>query len=437
MKKKLFMIPLCCLVLFVFYISLTALATMIYMPSEFLASLKRQWWEENRADMESSGLYASKPVIQTTPMNGLNMHGERTITDSDLPVSLILSELWTPYKPENYHYIKISIVASGYGEVAFILNGESEDFSIGRWTSEPLQKAERMVYTFTIKVPNGVVNPNLPDYDADQISPITVSISATGSAETRSRRITTYGSEQTALSAQAGTSGAGIGFVIGESSYWKWAAGITRSVDADPYNGSYSVTINDKIWGACGIHRIDPSEAEAHKWQDNCPINITQNGANVYCTVKGFYKCDSPHTHQFPNSGSGSQSGNGGDGDGTGNNDGGQQGNNGDGTGNNGGDQQANAGGPTPPSNGGCTTTAACINTNCQLDTVCATFTCIRAIKLSQRDDGTWITEPCGESFTKCQDANNFMHRGTCSRLADRLNADLVSGRRYHSDIYE
>ena len=105
--------------------------------------------------------------------------------------------------------------------------------------------------------------------------------------------------------------------------------------------------------------------------------------------------------------------------------------------------QEANAGnggtngGGTPPSNGGCTTTTACFNPNCQLTTQCTTYTCIRAIKVSQRGDLSWITEPCGESFTKCQDANNFMHRGTCSRLADRLTADLVSGRRYHSDIYE
>ena len=147
--------------------------------------------EKNRLDMESSGLEASKPVIQTIPMNGLNMHGERTLTNSDLPVSLILSESWTPYKPENYHYIKISIIATGYGEVAFTLNGSTKDYSIGNWTSEPLQKAERELYTFRIKKPNGVVNPNLPDYDADQIRPITVSISATGSAQTRSRRIVT------------------------------------------------------------------------------------------------------------------------------------------------------------------------------------------------------------------------------------------------------
>ncbi len=457
MKNKQYMILLCCLVFLVFCISTTALARMLYyMPPDFIESWEaRLWWEENRADMESSGLYASKPVIQTTPMNGLNMHGERTITDPNLPVSFILSESWTPYKPENYHYLKISISATGYGEVAFTLNGETEDFSIGHWTSEPIQKAEREVYTFRRKKPNGVVNPNLPAYDAAQISPTTVSIYATGKATTQSRRIVTYGSEQSAITAQAGSSGAGIGFIIGESSYWKWEAGIPRDVDADPYNGSYSVTINDKIRGECGIHIIDPSEAYAHAWQVNCPVNITQDGGNVYCTVKGFYRCDPSHIHQFPSSGSGSGNGDGQQGDG-----GGQQGNGGGvgmgqgtsnylalGGQNGGGTPPSNGGCNTPPSNGGCntpppnggcntpppnggctTTATACINPICILDTACATYTCIRSIIIGRRADGTVITEPCGELFTKCQ--NYLMQRGICSGERKTTAYD------YHSDEF-
>lgn len=79
MKNKLFMIFLAVIMLFIFCTSITELAwtSKFYIPADSLpwAFEKAQWWEENRADMEASGLEASKPVIQTTPMNGINMHG--------------------------------------------------------------------------------------------------------------------------------------------------------------------------------------------------------------------------------------------------------------------------------------------------------------------------------------------------------------------------
>ena len=183
---------------------------------------------------------------------------------------------------------------------------------------------------------------------------------------------------------QAGTSGAGIGFVVGESSYWKWEAGITRSVDADPYNGSYSVTINDKIRGECGIHRIDPSEANAHARQASCPVNITQDGTNVYCTVTGFYKCDPPHIHQFPSGGSGSQPGNG----------------------------STPPTGSVPPSNGGCTTTPTLVN--CEKRTANG---CTGQVSNASEHQETCESSTCSDTYWSCNSSDASKHKlRTCTR---------------------
>jgi len=49
-----------------------------------------------------------------------------------------------------------------------------------------------------------------------------------------------------------------------------------------------------------------------HALQASCPINITQDGTNVYCRVSNFYACEDPaHTCDFPPS---SNNGNGGSG---------------------------------------------------------------------------------------------------------------------------
>ena len=245
MKKIKFPLFITAIVFFVAVIvPLKLEALMIYMPPEMLDSLSTAW-DEERDDYESSGLHASKPVIRQTPFNGMNIHGERVVTDN----SFIITEKWVPYKPEKpYHYITIMLRATGYGEVSFELNGETKDFSIGHWTSEPIQKAENDIYKFRIEEQNNVINKSLSDYHSDQIQDTDVSVSATGKAITRSRRIMTYGSKQAALNAQASSSGGGIGFVIGKSSYWQWVAGLAREVNADPYNGRYSITINDTAW---------------------------------------------------------------------------------------------------------------------------------------------------------------------------------------------
>ncbi len=403
--------------------------------------IRNELWAEDRSDMDSNGLYVSNPVIISTPGNKTNYHGERVIyslaAQGSYFGSLILEEDWEPTKPGDFHYITIMVNATGYGEIAFTLKKKTRDYPIGNWASEPLKKAEREVYSFRIKEMNGLYNTDEIG-TAEEISPTTVNVSATGVVQSRSRSIVTYKSKQKALTAQASTTpSASLSFVIGESTYWKWEAGITRDVNADPYNGSYSVTINDKIRGECGIHIIDPSEAYAHAWQVNCPVNITQDGGNVYCTVKGFYRCDPSHIHQFPSSGSGSGNGGGQQGNG-----GGQQGNGGGvgmgqgtsnylalGGQNGGGTPPSNGGCNTPPANGGCTTIAtACINPICIRNTACATYTCIRSIIIGRRADGTAITEPCGELFTQCQ--NLLMQRGICS------GERLTTLRDYHSDLY-
>ena len=55
MKNRQLIIFLYCLVFLVFYISTTVLALIIFPPIDFNELEKQRWWEENRADMESSG----------------------------------------------------------------------------------------------------------------------------------------------------------------------------------------------------------------------------------------------------------------------------------------------------------------------------------------------------------------------------------------------
>ena len=219
---------------------------LFWLPNDQLSEWERRArWEVERSDYESSGLYASKPVIMQTPFNDLKMHGERVVTDGNL----IVTEKWVPYKPEGYHYISISIKATGYGEVAFELKGETRDFSIGHWTSEPIQKAINELYQFRIKEPNNVINSSIRSDRVGHIQPTKVKVTATGKALTRSRRVTTYGSKQEAVTAQASLTGVSAGVVIGTSSYWKWEAGITRPVPVKPpYEGSYSIEISDTAW---------------------------------------------------------------------------------------------------------------------------------------------------------------------------------------------
>ncbi len=194
---------------------------------------------------------------------------------------------------------------------------------------------------------------------------------------------------------------------------------------------------------ACGIY-FKPCTPNGHEeWVSGpCPASLTINGSTIDCDAdpNGYFKCI--HLHNYPN-GSGSQSGDGGGvgmGQGTSNylalggqNGGGTPPSNGgcNTPPSNGGcnTPPPNGGCNTPPPNGGCTTTAtACINPICILDTACATYTCIRSIIIGRRADGTAITEPCGELFTKCQ--NYLMQRGICS------GERLTTLRDYHSDLY-
>ena len=221
--------------------------------------------------LESIGLEASAPRILSTPADGSVFHGERNVTPG---YGQVVSEVWTPTKPEDYYYVKIAITATGYGEVAFNLNGNTADRNIGSWTSEPLQRANNQPYSYRKRYNTNIINENRIGY-ADEISPATVSISASGSASTRSRQITTYGSRQAALNAQASVTGPGIGFVIGSSTYWKWEAGITRTASADNYSGSYSVTINDT--------NIDPGSGSGSGSTPPTGSGSGSGGSNTGC----------------------------------------------------------------------------------------------------------------------------------------------------------
>ena len=212
-------------------------ASFLYVPAEL--------WQQDHSQMDSGGLNASAPRILSTPADGSVFHGVRTISPG---YQQIYSQSWTPTKPGDFHHIKIGITATGYGEVAFTLNGETMDYAIGHWTSEPLKKANKQPYTFRITRQNNLYNPARLGYE-DKISPLPkmINVSATGSAQTRSRLIVTYGSRQAALNVQASATGPSVGFVIGSSTFWKWDPGITRDVKADDYNGKYTVTVDDTI----------------------------------------------------------------------------------------------------------------------------------------------------------------------------------------------
>ena len=302
-------------------------ASFIYVPAEL--------WPQEHSKMDQGGLEASKPRIGSIPADDSVFRGDRNVT----PGGQVVRETWTPTKPRDYYYLKIGLTATGYGEVAFTLDGRTKDYTIGHWTSEPLQKADNYPYTYEKKYLTNIINEARKGY-VDEISTATVSISnKTGSAQTRSRQVVTYGSKQAAVSAQASATGPSVSFVIGKSTYWKWEAGITRSVNADTYNGSYTVTVNDTnidpgssssggstpptgstppsnldIQYACGDHNGPSSGSSGHtaascgtsghyicdgadhSLQASC--SSTDSNGNS-CTVTSFYACDS-HTHSYP-----------------------------------------------------------------------------------------------------------------------------------------
>ena len=270
-------------------------ASFFYVPAEL--------WQQDHSKMDSSGLDASKPMILSTPADGSVFHGERNVTPG---YGQVVSEVWTPTKPEDYYYVKIGITATGYGEVAFTLNGNTQDYDIGSWRSEPLRKANREPFTYRKKYLTNIINEDRVGF-TDEIRPATVSIPANGKAQTRSRSIVTYGSRQAALNAQASATGPGVGFVIGTSTFWKWEAGITRDSKADDYDGKYHVTLNDTQLAssgsgsgsgntmlACDVHSSGTSGD--HSLQASC--SSTDSTGN-YCTVTSFYACDA-HTHVYP-----------------------------------------------------------------------------------------------------------------------------------------
>ena len=198
MKKRLFFcLSLAFIVCLGLYIKTHAFTVLVVPP---------ELWQQDHSKMQG-GLEASAPRILSTPMDGSVFHGERNVTPG---YGQVVSEVWTPTKPLDYYEVRIGINAAGYGEVAFTLNGSTSDYTIGHWTSEPLKKAKRQPFTHKKRYYTNIINESREGY-ADEISPATVSMSATGTAQSSPRWITTYGSRQAALTAQAGTTGIGIG----------------------------------------------------------------------------------------------------------------------------------------------------------------------------------------------------------------------------------
>ena len=233
MNKLKFLIFISVIVFFVAVIAPLRLESVfvIYLPNDIFY----HEWDEVRADYEAEGLEVSKPFLRVVPGNDMTMHGERAVLDGK-----IVHEKWVPYKPRRYHYVRISTIATGYGEVAFNINDYTKDYPVGHWTSEPIKKAVDEIFQYERKEGNNV--------DVANIQPTTVNVSAKGKAYARSVRVTTYGSKSEAKGAQASTSGVGVTFVTGTSSLWKWSHGITRPIPVEGYlhyNTNYSITVND------------------------------------------------------------------------------------------------------------------------------------------------------------------------------------------------
>ena len=145
MKNRLYLLlSLAFIVCLGFYIQTDA--SFFYVPSEL--------WQQDHSDMDSSGLGASAPRILSTPADGSVFHGDRNVT----PGGQVVREVWTPTKPQDYYYVKIGINATGYGEVAFTLNGNTADRDIGSWRSEPLKKADNVPITYRKQYLTNIIN---------------------------------------------------------------------------------------------------------------------------------------------------------------------------------------------------------------------------------------------------------------------------------------
>ena len=261
---------------FSLYIKTHAL-TVAVIPPDLLND-----WNNRRKGLESSGLNTTEPRILSTPADGSVFHGDRNVTPG---YGVVVSEVWTPTKPQDYYYVKIGTNATGYGEIAFTLNKNTEDRDVGSWRSEPLEKGDGP-FTFRKRYNTNIINEARAGY-ADEISPTTVSTPATGKLQARSRKVVTYGSKQSALTAQATSTGPGIGFVIGKSEYWKFEPGITRDVDADAYNGKYHVTITDTNIGS-GSGGMPPSGSTSPSDNTpNCPDCTSHCSSPCSCTNSG------------------------------------------------------------------------------------------------------------------------------------------------------
>ena len=265
--------------------------------------------------LESIGLEASAPSISSTPADGSVFHGERNFTTS---YGQVFREVWTPAKPNDYYHLKIEISATGYGEVAFTLKGNTADRNIGNWASEPLRKANNETFSYEVKFDTNIINEDRSGF-TDEISPTTVSMAASGSAQTRSRQITIYGNRQAAITAQASTTGPSVGFVIGKTTFWKWEAGITRSVEVDPnkdpdYEGKYHVTINDTdidpgYGSGSGNSNTGCSKVDSQNWCDDDGTCTSSSGSGVpgpdcgynWCCCAGYNSGSTPPTDNTPN----------------------------------------------------------------------------------------------------------------------------------------
>ena len=79
---------------------------IFYIPPEIL----NNDWNNNRKDLESSGLEASAPRIFSGPSDGSVFHGERNVTPG---YGQVVHEVWTPGKPWGYYNLKSGSMRRG------------------------------------------------------------------------------------------------------------------------------------------------------------------------------------------------------------------------------------------------------------------------------------------------------------------------------------
>ncbi len=141
----------------------------------------------------------------------------------------------------------------------FSLLGKSKEYDIGDWRNGPeLREAENEIISYSVETFSPAYNfPMLAlDFNtvdlinegyASEINTGTFDRSASGSAKPRGRKIMNYGGTTVSLSAGVNMTGPNTAIVVGTSSNWIWAPGLTHDTTTDTHDAQMSVNVSDSV----------------------------------------------------------------------------------------------------------------------------------------------------------------------------------------------